>query len=207
MTQDQALFIYLLRLGDNALINAQRLVEWLGCGPTLEEEVALANLALDHLGQARFLLDYAGEVEGEERDADQLAFLRDGWDFRNLLLLELPNGDFAHTIVRQFLFATWTVELWGELQASADERLAAIAAKALKEASYHRQHVTDWLMRLGDGTSESRARTWAALDGLWMYTGELFEVDPAEEMLVAAGMHPLLAEMQFLQRSHPGARW
>jgi ring-1,2-phenylacetyl-CoA epoxidase subunit PaaC len=185
-----ALFDYLLRLGDNALILGHRLSEWCGHGPVLEEDIALTNVALDLIGQARLYLAYAGEVEGRGRDEDALAYLRDGLDFRNLLLVEQPNGDFGDTIARQFVFDAWHHELLTALADSRDERLAAIAAKALKEATYHRRHSSEWLIRLGDGTTESHERIATSLTRLWGYVPELFESDAIDEALVAAGIAP-----------------
>ncbi|HEX6364159.1 MAG TPA: 1,2-phenylacetyl-CoA epoxidase subunit PaaC, partial [Albitalea sp.] len=158
---------YVLRTGDTCLILAQRLSEWCGHAPVLEEDIALANMALDLLGQARALLTHAGNLEGRGRDEDALAFLRDERDYRNLTLAELPNGDFARTVLRNAFLSTWLKLLWQRLQASTDEELSAIAAKALKEARYHRQHAFDWVARLGAGTDESAARLRAALDALW----------------------------------------
>ncbi|MFF2193303.1 1,2-phenylacetyl-CoA epoxidase subunit PaaC [Streptomyces sp. NPDC058157] len=229
-----------LALADDALILSHRLGEWAGHAPVLEEEVALANIALDLLGQARVLLSMAG-------DEDELAFLREERAFRNLQLVEQPNGDFAHTIARQLYFSLYQHELYAEL-AAGDGPFAPLAAKAVKETAYHRDHAEQWTLRLGDGTEESRRRMRAALDGLWKYTGEMFrpvdglDVDPAalEARWLAAlggvleqaglelpegprtgawaagagreGLHTesfgrLLAEMQHLHRSHPGASW
>jgi ring-1,2-phenylacetyl-CoA epoxidase subunit PaaC len=179
---------YVLRLADNALVLGQRLGEWCGKGPALEEEMALVNFALDLVGQARMLLSYAAELEGAGHSEDDLAFLRDGMDFRNLLLVELPNRDFAFTIVRQCLFDLYQCGLYEELQRSGDSRLAEIAAKASKESRYHLQHSAGWFVRLGDGTAESHQRVQAALDRIWRYTGELFETDDVETALVAEGI-------------------
>ncbi|MEU9231059.1 1,2-phenylacetyl-CoA epoxidase subunit PaaC [Streptomyces subrutilus] len=230
-----------LALGDDALILSHRLGEWAGHAPVLEEEVALANIALDLLGQARLLLTMAG-------DEDELAFLREERSFRNLQLVEQPNGDFAHTIARQLFFSFYQHELYGEL-ARGDGPFAPLAAKAVKETAYHRDHAEQWTLRLGDGTAESRARMRAGLDALWKFTGEMFQpVDGIEGLDWAAlegrwlaavtgvleraglalppgprtgawaagagrqGLHTepfgrLLAEMQHLHRSHPGASW
>ncbi|MEY7975650.1 1,2-phenylacetyl-CoA epoxidase subunit PaaC [Streptomyces pilosus] len=229
-----------LALGDDALVLSHRLGEWAGHAPVLEEEVALANIALDLLGQARVLLSMAG-------DEDELAFLREERAFRNLQLVEQPNGDFAHTIVRQLFFSAHQYLLYGEL-ASGDSPFAPLAAKAVKETAYHRDHAEQWTLRLGDGTDESHARTQRAVDALWRYTGEMFQpvegvdVDPSRlerawlertgEVLRRAtltvpdgprtgawaagagrqGLHTepfgrMLAEMQHLHRSHPGAAW
>ncbi|MEW5889754.1 MAG: 1,2-phenylacetyl-CoA epoxidase subunit PaaC [Pseudomonadota bacterium] len=184
------LFEYLLRLGDNVLILGQRLGEWVGHGPALEEEMANANLALDLIGQARLWLTYAGEVEGRGRDEDRLAFLRHQHEFRNVLLVERPNGDYAHTIVRQFFFDAWHCLLLTELKKSADARMAGIAEKSLKEATYHLERSEDWVVRLGDGTEESHGRMLRAVDELWTYTGELFQADAVDHALCEAGIAP-----------------
>jgi ring-1,2-phenylacetyl-CoA epoxidase subunit PaaC len=252
MVHDSALFQYLLRLGDNCLIMGQRLSEWCGHGPALEEDLALTNVALDLIGQARLWLSYAAEVEGGARDEDQLAFLRDAGDFRNVLLVEQPNGNFADTIARQFYFDTWHYFLLLDLRRSANPRVAEIAEKSVKEVAYHVRRSADWVVRLGDGTDESHGKMQAAIDQLWGYTGELFAADGVDEALhrqkVAfdpaklrapwldylakvldeatltlpeqtwmqrggrEGIHSehlgyVLAEMQFLQRAYPGARW
>jgi ring-1,2-phenylacetyl-CoA epoxidase subunit PaaC len=178
-------FDYLLRLGDTTLVLAQRLCEWVGKGPALEEDMALANTALDLLGQARMWLAYAGEVEGLGRDENQLAFLRDAHQFRNLLLVEQPNGSYADTIARQFLFDSWHLLLLQTLTRSADERIAAIAEKAIKEVTYHLRRSRDLVVRLGDGSDESHRRMQAAFDGLWMYVGELFDADEVDAVLDA----------------------
>jgi ring-1,2-phenylacetyl-CoA epoxidase subunit PaaC len=182
------LFDYTLRLADSALILGHRLSEWIGHAPVLEEELALGNIALDLIGEARALYSYAGAVEGKGRDEDALAYRRDAGGFRNLLLAEQPNGDFAATIVRQFLFSAFAQPFWRRLAASRDTTLAAIAAKSEKEAAYHLRHAGEWLIRLGDGTEESRRRAQAALDELWPYSGELFERDAVEDALIAAGI-------------------
>ena len=192
----QALAEYLLRLGDNSLILGQRLSEWCSHAPELEEDVALINIALDLVGQARALLAYAGELEGRGRGENDLAFLRDVREWRNLLLVEQPNGDFAQTIARQLLFDCYAFELYGALCESADPQLAAIAAKSLKEISYHRRHSAEWTLRLGDGTEESQRRMQAAIDTLWPYTGELFESDALDASLVAAGIAPDPADLR-----------
>ncbi|MCX4779670.1 1,2-phenylacetyl-CoA epoxidase subunit PaaC [Streptomyces sp. NBC_01264] len=230
-----------LALGDDALILSHRLAEWAGHAPVLEEEVALANIALDLLGQARVLLSTAG-------DEDELAYLREERSFRNLQLVEQPNGDFAHTIARQLYFSLYQHELYGEI-ALGDGPFAPLAAKAVKETAYHRDHAEQWTLRLGDGTEESRRRMRAGLDGLWKYTGEMFQpvagLEPLDwaalegrwlaalgDVLERAGLElpqgprqgawaagagrqglhtesfgRLLAEMQHLHRSHPGASW
>ncbi len=243
---------YLLRLGDNTLVLGQRLAEWLGHAPVLEEDIASANISLDLVGQARLWLTLAGVLEGKGRDEDKLAFHRDQQQYRNFTLLELPNGDYAYTIVRRFLFDTWHCLALEALTRSKDADIAAIAAKARKEADYHRRHSSDWLVRLGDGTGESHARMQAALEVQWRYTAEFFNADaidramaesgegfapeslrahwleevstmlteatlkvPAEAKYLSRGkegehsehLSYLLAEMQVLQRAHPGATW
>jgi len=252
---------YVLRWADTCLIHAQRLGEWCGHGPVLEEDIALTNMALDLIGQARALLTHAGQLEGQGLDEDQLAMLRDEGQFLNLTLVEQPmrrssahspGGDFADTVVRNFLLASWLKLAWERLQSSGDAGLAAIAAKALKEARYHQQHAGDWVVRLGDGTGESARRMAAAVERVWPYTSEMFVRDavdvaaeaeglgPARDALAAdwqrevaavfneaklalpaptpfvstgtKGVHSehmgfILAEMQNLQRMHPGGRW
>ena len=250
-TQNQCVE-YLLRLADDRLVLGSRLSEWCGHAPILEEDIALANIALDLIGQATLLLELAGETEGAGRDADALAYLRDAIDYRNVLLVEVPNGDFAVTIVRQFLFSAAAFYQLDGLARSVHPTLAGIAAKALKETRYHVRHAGEWVIKLGDGTAESHRRAQDALDGLWRFTGELFLVDDVDDRLVRAGVAPdlaplepkwraqvsdvvrratltlpasgymqrggragrhtehlghLLAEMQILQRSHPGATW
>jgi ring-1,2-phenylacetyl-CoA epoxidase subunit PaaC len=179
---------YTLRLADTVLILGHRLSEWIGHAPILEEELALGNIALDLIGEARALYAYAGAVEGKGRDEDALAYRRDVGEYRNLLLAEQPNGDFAQTMVRQFLYSAFALPFWRALAGSRDATLAAIAAKAEKEAAYHLRHAGEWLIRLGDGTAESHRRAQAALEELWPYAGELFERDAVEETLIAAGV-------------------
>ncbi len=243
---------YVLRLADNALILGQRLSEWTGHAPVLEEELALANVALDLIGQSRLLLTHASGLEATGRDEDQLAFLRADHQYRNLTLVELPNGDFGRTVVRNFLFAAFQRPLWEALLSSRDVELAAIAEKSLKETRYHLRHSAEWVVRLGDGTEESRTRSQSALDDLWPYTAEFFTEDAVDNEVAASGLgvawadlqpaweatvqpvlaqatltipaqtafrsrgklgtHSehlghLLAEMQHLQRAHPGAQW
>ena len=252
---------YVLRVADTCLIHAQRLAEWCGHGPVLEEDIALTNMALDLLGQARALLTRAATLEGQGRDEDQLAFLREERDYLNLTLVEqpmrrssahAPGGDFADTVLRNFLLAAWLKAQWAGLASSSDETLAAIAAKAQKETRYHLQHAGDWVVRLGDGTDESAARLRAALQRAWPYTHEMFVDDAVDAAAVASGLGParsslrqawdadvaavfadaalaapetkpfvstgtqgrhsehlgfILAEMQVLQRQHPGGRW
>lgn len=243
---------YLLRLGDDNLILAQRLGEWISRGPDLEEDIALGNIGLDHLGVARNLLSHAGEVEGRGRDEDGLAMQRSEREFFNLILCEQPNGDFAQTMARQLFVDAWQLPLWEALSQSTDPILAGIAQKAVKEARYHLRHSTTWVVRLGDGTDESHRRMQTAVDRLWRYTAEPFfgdEVDEKmadagigvepsvleaswkatmEEVLAEATLGPpaddyartggrqgfhsehlghLLAEMQWMQRTHPGVSW
>lgn len=183
-----ALFAYLLGLGDDGLILGQRLSEWCGHAPLLEIDLSLANVALDLIGQATHFLALAGDVEGEGRDGDALAFHRDVLDFRNSLLVEQPNGDFAQTIARQFLFSNWQELLFRGLASSRDERVAAIAAKAVKEVTYHVRLADDWVVRLGDGTAESRTRIESGLDWMWRFVEELFVVDSTIQPLVELGV-------------------
>src|SRR5581483_10540801 len=190
-----ALFEFPLRLGDNCLILSQRLSEWCGHGPVLEEDIALTNVALDLLGQARFWLSYAGEVEGAGRDEDQLAFLRDAGEFRNVLLVEQPNCHFGTTITRQFYFDTWHYFVLQDLLHSKDERVAEISEKGLKEVTYHLQRSTDWIARLGDGTEESHNRMQSAIEDLWMFTGELFEMDSLDCDMLARGIGSALEKL------------
>lgn len=181
-------FDYLLRLGDSSLILGQRLSEWCGHGPVLEEDIALANIALDLIGQARLLLAHAGRVEGNGRDEDALAFRRPEHAYRNVSMVELPNEDFGRTVLRNLLYTSMQSLLWQSLAGSADGELAAIAAKSLKETRYHRAHSADWTVRLGDGTEESHARMQRALDYLWPYTAEFFSATPEDESVAAAGL-------------------
>ncbi len=241
-----------LRMGDNALILGQRLSEWCGHAPVLEEDIATANIALDLIGQASNWLKLAGEVEGGGRSADDLAFLRDAREFTNVLLVEQPDPDFAHTLMRQYLFDSWHAEMLDRLVDSTEARIAEVAAKSAKEAAYHRRRSADLIVRLGDGSEESHARMQAALDALYPFAGELDQPDDCDKALAAAAIAPdlgelagevasartivfgraglsvptdvpvrsggksglhsealgyLLAEMQILQRSHPGAKW
>lgn len=190
MTRDEALFEFALRMGDTALVLGHRVSEWCGHGPVLEEDIALANTALDLIGQATLWLGLAGEVEGRGRSADDLAYLRDAWDFRNLLLVERPNGDFGHTMMRQFLHDAWAVPMLKALEGSAQPRVAEIAAKAGKEAAYLLERSADIVIRLGDGTPESRRRMQAALEACWPYAGEAFLGDGVDAVLVAEGIAP-----------------
>jgi len=195
-TPDPALLRFVLRLADTSLVLAQRLGEWVGHAPALEEDLGLANISLDLLGQARFLLTYAGEIEGRGRSEDDLAFMRDGTDFLNHALAEQPNGDFGRTIVRQVLVDAFQLELYAALQTSSDTRLAEIAAKAVKETRYHFRYSAGWLIRLGDGTAESHTRVQRALDELWRFTVEFFAADDIDEAMAARGVAPRLPELQ-----------
>ena len=246
------LVLYTLRLADDALILGHRLSEWTGRAPMLEEELALANIGLDLIGQARSLYAYAALCEDAGNDEDRYAYLRDAAQFRNLLLVEQPNRDFAFTIVRQFLFSAFFDVFWRAMMGSTDATLAAIAGKSEKECAYHLRHASEWLIRLGDGTAESHRRAQDALDALWPFAGELFDVDDADRAVVEAGagvdpvtlrkawngilagvlaqatlsqprgtwmqhggrvgrhtehLGHLLAEMQQLPRTYPGAKW
>ena len=187
---------YLLRVGDTALILGQRLGEWTGHAPVLEEDIALANMALDLVGQARALLTHAGSLEGQGLDEDQLAFLREERDFHNVTLVELPRGDFAATVLRNAMLATFFRLLWQRLRDSSDAEVAGIAEKAIKEARYHQQHAADWVVRLGQGTDESRRRMVAALDQLWRYSAELFSDDAVDEQAAASGLGPRWSELK-----------
>ncbi len=243
---------YLLRLGDDRLVLGHRLSEWCGHAPILEEDIALANLALDLIGQATLLLGLAAKKEGKGRDADALAYFRDAVDYRNALLVELPKGDFAVTIVRQLFFSIFALLQAEALQVSTDRELAGIAAKGVKESRYHVRHSADWVVKLGGGTEESHARAQRAVDDLWRYTGEFFLADDVDRAVAADGLgvdpstfertwqttvrdvlaragltipegvymqrggregrHTehlghMLAEMQIVARSHPGASW
>ena len=252
MNKEQALLEYVARLGDNALILGQRMVELVAAYPELEEELANANFALDYIGQARMFYSYAGELEGAGRDEDDFAFLRDENEFRNVLLLEQPNGHFGDCIARLVLFEAFYLAQLEALAQCSDERLAGIAARAEKEIRYHLRHNTQWLVRLGDGTEESHERVQGSIDRLWQYTGELFASDEVDTIIEKAfagpnleairerwvtdieailvnatlgrpddgwmasggkqGRHSehlgyMIAEMQYLQRTHPGASW
>ena len=180
--------LYALRRADDALILGHRLSEWTGHAPMLEEELALANIGLDLIGQARALYGYAAECEGAGNDEDQYAYLRDAPQYRNLLLVEQPNGDFAQTIVRQLLYSAFADPYWRAMTQAADPTLAAIGAKSEKESAYHLRHASEWLIRLGDGTAESHQRAQSALDALWPYSGEMFAADASEQSLIAQGI-------------------
>jgi ring-1,2-phenylacetyl-CoA epoxidase subunit PaaC len=186
--EDSVRFDYLLRLGDDSLILGQRLGEWCGHAPSVEVDLSLANMGLDLIGQATFFLDYAGKVEGRGRDGDRLAFHRDVLDFRNCWLVEQPNGDFAQTMARQFLFSTWQKLLFEHLVGSRDELIAAVAAKAVKEVAYHEELSAEWVIRLGDGTDESRARMKEGLDWMWRFVPELFEMDEVAQEMAQRGI-------------------
>jgi ring-1,2-phenylacetyl-CoA epoxidase subunit PaaC len=181
------LVLYTLRRADDALILGHRLSEWCGHAPMLEEDMALSNMALDLIGQARELYSYAARVEGRGNDEDKLAYLRDVRQYRNLLLVEQPNGDFANTMVRQLFYSVFADLYWKAMVASTDATLAAIAAKSEKESAYHVRHCSEWIIRLGDGTADSHARAQAAIDQLWAFTGEMFSVDEAERGLIDDG--------------------
>src|SRR3982751_4996135 len=200
---------YLLRIGDTCLILAQRLAEWCGHAPIVEEDIALTNMALDLVGQARAVLTRAGQREGElggaPHDEDQLAFLRDERDFRNCTLVELPRGDFAVTMLRNLAVAIFLKLLWRRLESSSDSELAAIAGKAVKEARYHQEHAAGWVVRLADGTAESSARLKAALDLLWPYIAEIFEGDAVDDAAAAARLGPRWSELRDDWRAEFGA--
>jgi ring-1,2-phenylacetyl-CoA epoxidase subunit PaaC len=183
-------FEFLCRMGDNALVLGHRVSEWCGVAPVLEEDIALANVALDLIGQTQLWLGLAGEVEGEGRDADKLAFHRDVWDFRNVLLVEQPNGDFGQTMMRQFLFDAWHLAQLTALIDSSDKEISAIAEKSAKEVTYHLERSSDTVIGLGDGTEESHRRMQAALDLLWPYVGEMFLGDDVDAAMVEAGIAP-----------------
>jgi ring-1,2-phenylacetyl-CoA epoxidase subunit PaaC len=186
----EALSGYVLGLGDDALILAQRLGEWITRAPQIEEDIALGNIALDLLGQARTLLTYAGELEGTGRDEDALAFLRDEREFRNVWLVEVPNGDFAVTMARQLIFSAYQCELYAALVGSRDTTLAGLAGKAVKEVDYHRDHATQWVLRLGDGTPDGHTRMQAAIERMWPYVDELFDADDAAAALPGVAVEP-----------------
>jgi ring-1,2-phenylacetyl-CoA epoxidase subunit PaaC len=193
---DLSLFEYALRLGDDSLILGQRLSEWTGHAPSVEVDLSLANMALDLVGQATHFLNYAGEVEGRGRDGDRLAFHRDVLDFRNCMLVEQPNGDFAQTMARQFLFSTWQKMLFERLMSSSDAFIASVAAKAVKEVTYHQELAEQWVIRLGDGTEESRRRMQDGLDWNWRFIPELFEMDELASEAAARGVGPDLTTLR-----------
>jgi ring-1,2-phenylacetyl-CoA epoxidase subunit PaaC len=202
---DNALVEYLLRLGDDRLVLGHRLSEWCGHAPILEEDIALANISLDFIGQASRFLSLAGEIEGKGRTEDTLAYFREPVEFRNVQLVEQPNGDFAHTIVRQLLFDAYDVLVLAALETAPHETLAGIAAKAVKEARYHLRHSAEWVRMLGDGTPESHDRAQQALDALWMYTAELFEADDVDAAMTAQGIGPVLSDLRPRWREMVGA--
>jgi ring-1,2-phenylacetyl-CoA epoxidase subunit PaaC len=195
------LVLYVLRRADDALILGHRLSEWCGHAPMLEEDMALANMGLDLLGLARELYSYAAQTEGKGNDEDKFAYLRDVRQYRNLLLVEQPNDDFAHTIARQFFYAAFTDPYWRAMTKSSDATLAAIAAKSEKESAYHLRHSSEWMLRLGDGTAESHARMQSAIDDLWAFTGEMFEADESERSLIESGavIDPVALHRQWLK--------
>jgi len=190
------LFEYVIRIGDDSLILGQRLAEWCGHGPILEEDIAMTNISLDLIGQATTLLDYAAKIEGKGKNADQLAFLRFDKDYRNLLLVEQPNGDFGMTMMRQFFFDAFRKPFFEALQHSKDEQLSAIAEKSLKETRYHLKHSSEWVIRLGDGTEESHQRIQESLDALYRYTDELFYSDEVQKAMESAGIAPKMDDVR-----------
>lgn len=196
MEQKEALFNYLLRLADNAAILGHRLSEWCGHGPELEEDIAIINTSLDLLGHARSLYTYAGEVEGKGRTEDDLAYLRQEREYQNALICELPNGHYGDTIARQFLFDQFNYLLFSSLTESKDEQLAAISAKAIKEVTYHLRRSTEWTLRLGDGTEESRNKIQESFNNIWAYTGDLFVQNESDEVVIAAGIAPNLDKLK-----------
>ncbi|MEO9258082.1 MAG: 1,2-phenylacetyl-CoA epoxidase subunit PaaC [Crocinitomicaceae bacterium] len=202
MTTKEALFIYSARLADDSLILSHRLSEWCGHGPILEEDIAMTNIALDLLGQATSFFEYAGEVEDKGRTADDIAFLRLEREYTNCLLVEQPNGDFGKTMIRQFLFDVYHFYLFQGLTSSKDVQLAAIAEKSLKEVTYHLKHSSEWVVRLGDGTDESHQRVQEALNTLWRFTGELFDMDTVDELMIKEGIGVDLAKIKLLYDDH-----
>ncbi|MBK8845639.1 MAG: phenylacetate-CoA oxygenase subunit PaaC [Bacteroidetes bacterium] len=199
---NSAIYEYCLRIGDTSLVLAHRLSEWCGHGPILEEDIALQNMALDLIGQARTMLSYAGQIEGEGRDEDELAFKRDARQFRNLMMAEQPNGDFAKTMTRHFFLSTYQYYFFNQLVASKDETIKGFAQKAIKEVTYHLRHSTDWMLRLGDGTEESNVRLQEAIDELQQYVDDLFDVDAIDRDLHAQGIGADLeiVKQQWLQK-------
>ena len=196
MENQAAFFEFLCRIGDNTLVLGHQISAWCGHAPVLEEDIALANTALDLIGQTQMWLGLAGDTEGKGRSADDLAMLRDAWEFRNVLLVEQPNGDFGQTMMRQFLFDCFHHLLLQSLAESMDERVSAIASKAVKEVSYHKDRSSDTVIGLGDGTEESRARMQKALDLLWPYVGEMFESDAVDVAMAEAGIALDLADLR-----------
>ncbi|MEM7104311.1 MAG: 1,2-phenylacetyl-CoA epoxidase subunit PaaC [Bacteroidota bacterium] len=198
MTTQEALFRYTLQIGDNALILGHRLGEWCGHGPILEQDIALTNIALDQVGQARSILAYAGKLEGKGRSEDDLAYLREERNFYNLLITELPNGNFADTIARQFFFDAFNFYFLTALKNSKDETLAAIAEKSLKEVTYHLRYSSEWVIRLGDGTEESHQKMQKAVDDIWNFTGEMLLMNEVDKMMAAEGIGVNLDEIKSL---------
>lgn len=196
MDTKQAFYNYYLRLGDNNLVLGQRLAEWCSRGPILEEDLALVNISLDLFGQAEIIFEYAAELEGKSRSADDIAFLRDERQYYNALLVEQPNGDFAFTMIRQLLFSAFAKHLYEALSASNDEKLSALAAKALKEVKYHFRHSREWIIRLGNGTKESKQRVQHALDELWRFTTDLFVMNQTDNELIEKGISVSSDEIQ-----------
>lgn len=253
MDRNTALFEYCLRIGDTSLILGQRLSEWCGHGPILEEDIAMSNIALDYIGQSRIIYSYAGQIEGKGRSEDDLAYLRDARQFRNLLITEQPNGDFACTMARQYLMSVYLFHLYSSLTSSSDESISAFAQKSIKEVAYHLRHSADWMLRLGEGTEESHKRLQEAVNNLWFFVDDLFDSDEVDAELLGSGIAAdmkkirasweqdvkkllseatiqipsvnsftrvgsrkgnhtehlgyILAEMQFLPRAYPGAKW
>jgi len=181
---------YSLRIGDTSLIHGHRLGEWCGHAPILEEDIAITNMALDYIGQTKIILNYAGELEGKGRDCDDLAYRRDAREFRNLLIAECPNGDFAMTIIKQFLISAYNFSLYSNLTKSKDETLAAFAEKSVKEIAYHLRHSGDWVVRLGDGTDESHRRIQNAVNEIWLFVDDLFDVDEVDRNIAEQKMGP-----------------
>ncbi len=202
MSTSDPYFEFLLRMGDNTLILGHRVSEWCGHAPVIEEDIALANTALDLIGQTQMWLALAAEVEGKGRNADDLAMLRDAWDFRSSLLVQQPNGDFGQTLMRQFLFDAWHLEMLKGLMQSSEVRVAEIAAKAVKEVQYHVERSGDTVIGLGDGTAESHAKMQAALDLLWPYVGELFTPDAVDDAMTAKGIAPDLNDLRTAFDTH-----
>jgi len=188
METKDALFNYCLRLGDSSLILGQRMAEWCSNGPILEEDIAMTNLSLDLIGQSRTMLTYAGEIEGKGRSEDDLAYKREEREFYNTLLSERPNGHFGDTVVRNFLHDAFFYHLYQALMSSKDEMIAAHSAKSIKEVTYHLRHSSEWLVRLGDGTSESHEKVQDSINDLWEYTGDLFEMNEVDETLIKEGI-------------------
>ncbi len=198
MSSEMALFEYCLRLGDTSLIMGQRLSEWCGHAPYLEEDIAISNFALDYIGQARIILSYAAQVEGKGRNEDSLAYLRDAREFRNLLMAEHPNGDFGTTVMKQYLIGVYNFHLYSLLQKSKDANIAAFAAKSLKEVAYHVRHSGDWVSRLGDGTEESKSRIQESVNDLWFFVDDFFQMDDVEMLLLSKGIAADLNEVKKL---------